>query len=88
MKLMRVMKTATKVIGLTVKQLEEIAESAVIDKINHIIEDPLHKHIIFNKSGRVRLPKVRTNRFRGSFLIRAMTLYNERFMEKLLIVKC
>lgn len=82
MKLMRVMKTASKAIGLPVKQLEEIAESAVIDKFNSIIGDethPLRRHIFFNKSGRVRLPKVKTNRFRGSFLIRAMTLYNDRF---------
>lgn len=54
-----------KVSGLPVKQLQEIAASAVVDKFNHITEDethPLHMHIVFNKSGRVRLLKVRTNR--------------------------
>ena len=82
MKLEKVMKTASKVIGLPVKQLEEIARKAVLSKLNHIIEDvthPLHGHIEFNRSGRIRLPRIRTNRFRGSFLPNAMALYNEEF---------
>ena len=82
MKLTRVMKTASRVIGLPVKQLEEIAIAAVMDKLNHIIEDethPLHEQLVFNRSGRFRLPKMRTNRFRRSFLPHAMTLYNQEF---------
>ena len=68
---------------------QRIAESAVIDKFNCIIEDethPLHRHIFLNKSGRVRLPKVKTNRFRGSFLIRAMTTTQRQVQE--VIVNC
>ena len=79
----RIVKNASKVIGVPVKQLDEIAERAILARLEVIVSDPshpLHTEIMLNRSGRIRLPRMRTNRFRQSFLPSAMLAYNRKFV--------
>ena len=39
---------------------------------------PLHGDIFVNKSGRIRMPNIKTKRFRNSFLPSAVREYNKR----------
>ena len=81
-KLNRIVKQASRVIGLPVAQLEDVAERDVLAKWDAIVKDsthPLHEEVTYNRSGRIRLPKMRTDRFRLSFLPCAMKLFNANF---------
>ena len=81
-KLNRIVKHASRVIGVSVKELEDVAERALLAKLQVIVKDsnhPLHNEVVFNRSGRIRLPRIRTDRFGRSFLPSAMKVFNNNF---------
>ena len=82
-KLERIVRHASKVMGVSVSSLEDVAKRAIITKLQAIVKDPshpLHGEVVFNRSGRIRLPRLRTDRLRRSFLPSAMMLYNSKFI--------
>ena len=81
-KLQRITKRASRIIGADVKGMREIMNDCIISQINKIICDPnhpLHPHIIQNHSGRIRQLRLKTNRFKDSFLPSAIQLFNSRW---------
>ena len=70
-RLERVTKIASRTIGLDVKNLHSVFESAVLSKLRAIMLDsthPLHYKVVINRSGRIRPPCTNTKRFRLSSL--------------------
>ena len=65
------------------QQLEDIVQSALLTRLDiNIMKDeshPLHDEVTVNRSGRLRLPKVKTERYRQSFLITACKAFNSNF---------
>ena len=81
-KLNKIVKHASRVIGVSVKELEDVAERALLAKLQVIVKDsnhPLHNEVVFNRSGRIRLSRIRTDRFGRSFLPSAMKVFNNNF---------
>ena len=81
-KLNRIVKSASRLVGVDVKHLDSLCNSAMEKKFLTIISDeehPLHSSVTFNRSGRIRYPRVKTNRFRDSFLPSASKQYNISF---------
>ena len=81
-KLERIVAQASKVSGVPLQQLEELVQSAVLARLDIIMKDqshPLHGEVVINRSGRLRLPKVKTERYRQSFFITACKLFNSKF---------
>ena len=81
-KLTRVVSQASKITGMSMQQLEDIVQLALLTKLDSIMEDeshPLHEEVTINRSGRIRLPKTRTERYRRSFLISASRAFNSKF---------
>ena len=77
-KLTRIVSQASKITGMPMQQLEDIVQSALLT----IMTDeshPLHDEVTVNRSGRLRLPKVRTERYRQSFFITACKDFNSKF---------
>ena len=81
-KLNRVTKSASKIIGVDVDNVKSINEAALLSKLKTIELDnthPLHKFLVFNRSGRIRQLKSNTNRCRLSFLPTAFSCFNKCF---------
>ena len=81
-KLTRVVAQACKITGMPMQQLEDIVQSALLTKLDTIMKDeshPLHDEVTINRSGRIRLPKTRTERYRQSCLISASRAFNSKF---------
>ena len=81
-KLERVTKAASKTIGLDVKHIHSIFESAITSKLCAIMQEPKHPlyaSVVVNRSGRIRAPCTNTKRFRMSFLPNACHLFNTAF---------
>ncbi len=81
-KLNRIIKSASRLVGADVKQLNSLCNSAMEKKFLTIVSEndhPLHSSVTFNRSGRIRNPRVNTNRFRNSFLPSAIRQYNNSF---------
>ena len=82
-KLARIVSQSSKVTGIPLTKVEEIVKSAACSKLHIILKDeshPFHRELVLNRSGRIRLPKVRTERFRTSFLVWASKCYNSNFV--------
>ena len=61
-KLDRIVKHASRLIGVPVDHLQDMAERALLAKLQSIVQDPshlLHEEVTLNRSGRKRLPKMR-----------------------------
>ena len=70
-KINRITRSASKIIGIPVKDLGSIYEAALVSKLESVQVDdthPLHRRFVFNKSGRLRQLKSNTYRHRLSFL--------------------
>ena len=81
-KLTRVVSQASKIIGIPVQHLDDIVQSALLSRLDIVLKDeshPLHDEVTVNRSGRIRLPKVKTERYRRSFLIASCKAFNSRF---------
>ena len=75
-RLERVTKIASRTIGLNVKNLHIIFESAVLSKLRAIMLDlthPLQYKVVVNRSGRIHTPFTNKKRFRLSFLPNCMS---------------
>ena len=82
-KINRITKSASKIIGTTVKNLCSIYEAALMTKLKTMQLDnthPLHTLMVFNKSGRLRQLKSNTNRHRLSFVPSAISCFNNSFI--------
>ena len=80
----RIIKSAGRLVGADVKQLHvnSLCNSALEKKFLTIVSEndhPLHSSVTLNRSGRIRNPRVNTNRFRDSFLLSAIRQYNKSF---------
>ena len=78
----KLIRRAGSVVGMKLDPRVTVAERRTLDKLLDIIDNashPLHT-VISNQrslfSGRLLLPKVRTNRLKNSFVPHAITLYN------------
>ena len=81
-KINRITRSASKLIGIPVKDLGSIYEAALVSKLEGIQLDdthPLHTLFVFNKSGRLRQLKSNTNRHRLS-LPSAISYFNNNFI--------
>ena len=66
-KLTRIVSQASKITGMPMQQLEDIVQSALLTRLDIIMKyesHPLHDEVTVNRSGRLRLPKVKTERYR------------------------
>ena len=67
---------------MPMQQLEDIVQTALLARLDIILQDeshPLHDEVFVNRSGRIRLPRVKTERFRQSFLFAACKAFNSKF---------
>ena len=81
-KLTRIVSQASKITGMPMQQLEDIVQSALLTRLDIIMKDeshPLHDEVTVNRSGRLRLPKVKTEIYRQSFFITACKAFNSNF---------
>ena len=80
-KLQRITRVASKIIGINVKELNDIYEKALMAKLQLIYTDvthPLNQQVTFTRSGRIVPSVKRTNRHKFSFLPSAIHLFNKR----------
>ena len=77
--------SASKVIGEDLDAVDTVYFDLVEQKLDRVMEDtehPLHDQLTGQQSlmgsGRVRLPRLLTNRHRDSFIPRAITMHNKR----------
>ena len=81
-KLNKIVRKANSVVGGGLNSLETVAESRVRGKLLSILDNPSHP--LFNElsqrksvfSQRLTLPRIRTDRFGGSFVPAAIKLFN------------
>ena len=79
-KLNRVPKSASKIIGVDVTNVKSIYEATLLSKLKTIELDnthPLHKFLVFNMSGRIRELKSNTHRCQLSFIPSAIYCFNK-----------
>ena len=82
-KINRITRSASKLIGIPVKDLGTIYEAAPVSKLESIQLDdthPLHTLFVFYKSGRLRQLESNSNRNRLSFLPSAISYFNNNFI--------
>ena len=81
----RLVKKAGKIIGESQDSIEITYNVKAQNKLTKIINDETHPlHTTFDtcravRSGRFRIPKVKTNRFLNSFVPRAMKIFNSNY---------
>ena len=81
-KLKRITKTASRIIGIDVRELNDICEKALSAKFDLICADrshPLNSEIKYSRSGRIVPSLTRTNRYKFSFLPCAIRAFNLNF---------
>ena len=79
LKLEKVARTAKKIIGKDVECLRNLADERILTHLKKVLEDsshPLNPLVILNESGRARQIRVRTGRFRKTFIPCAINLFN------------
>ena len=79
-KLNRIRNACSRIIGKTVKSLEDIHHERTLKFAKKIIKDPTHplssKFSLLPSQRRYRIPKLRTNRLKNSFVCSAIRLLN------------
>ena len=72
-------------VGKPLESFKTLHEKRLYRKLMQILNDPTHpmKHYFdsrrSNRSGRFLLPRTNTNRYKGSFLPSALSVFNENY---------
>ena len=82
----KLIRKAGGIIGCGQNDIDMLCKTKAIKKIRQILNDsthPLHEEYkVIPRSGRVRMPKIRTSRFCNSFVPRSIAWSNENFERK------
>ena len=87
-RLEKIVKKAGRIIGETQLSIEELYDRRLSDKLRHILSDtthPLYNDFDNNRidrSGRLRVPRTNTKRYKMSFLPRATYIFNSKFYHR------
>ncbi|KAJ8027212.1 hypothetical protein HOLleu_32288 [Holothuria leucospilota] len=79
-----IIRKAGHVIGESQPSLDSIYDELLTSKLKFLMDDQSHPLFYFTednqmKSGRLRLPTLKSNRYRDSFLPRAIKCFNDNF---------
>ena len=89
-KLERVTKVASKTIGLDVKTVRSIFETAIVSKLRAIMQNPthpLHDSVVVNRSGRIRPLPPKQSVLGGRFYLMHVTCLTLRLRDNLCLLK-
>jgi len=84
-RLERVIKKASTLIGISQDSLKDMTDKKVYNKLTNIFKDESHPlrqefdNLVIARSGRLRLPKVNTERYLKSFVPNAVKIFNSKY---------
>ena len=81
----RIIRKAGAMIGVSQESFNDLNDKKVFRKLQSIFKDKTHPlrneldNLFISRSGRLRLPKIKTERYRHSFIPRAIKIFNLKF---------
>ena len=87
-RLEKIVKKASRIIGENQLSIQNLYDRRLTDKVRQILSDTTHplynyfENERIDRSGRLRTPRTNTNRYKTSFIPRAISVYNSEFYQR------